>query len=337
MLKRDTKFGNLFNLCRFSSRSIVKTTFIVDVLYMDVNHGSNDAPWDTIMTNERELHQLLVEVAANNYQNFMAVFIVPVQVLQMYIHTLTFAGYQDIEILHWMKSANHRGMNSAPQERYISAVVHIIVAKSPNKPYANALGPAMFNRRGNELSSKYNFFLGPDEPYKIKNTEGQIMNVDQRPSWLATYLVKPYVKIQGTAVVFGAGVGGDIEGLLNLGLHVIAIEQEKNQYFRLVTKFNYEFVPKVETFKACTMDMLNDEVRHLFTSEHYEKVEQERRDQEAREDMDNLGYDAHDESYGITRVLQQPIGVCRLSSRSTVKTTKNTGFLRQTHGFLGRN
>ena len=53
--------------------------------------------------------------------------------------------------------------------------------------------------------------------------------------------------------------------------------------------------------------------------------------------MDNHGYDVNDEPYGITRVLQQPIEVCRLSSRSTVKTTKNTGFLRQTHGFLGRN
>ena len=80
--------------------------------------------------------------------------------------------------------------------------------------------------------------------------------------------MKPYVKSGETALVFGAGVGGDVTGLLNLGLNVIAIEQELKQFAILKMKFmTYKPVP--ELYKAATMHTVDVGLGDVLTEKYY--------------------------------------------------------------------
>ena len=267
MIKRDTKFGTFFFSVFFRIDLHQKGYIFLEVFYMDANQGNSYEAWDIILTDEQALLQLLIQVAANNTVNFQAVFIIPAQVLHMYLNVLKLANYQDIDVVYWMLTTTNRGKNSPPQERFIPATVTIVLARSPNKHFGSVRAP-LFDRNGNFRTEKFNFFLGPDESRKHIDLDRNIINVDQRPPWLASHLVKPYVKMSETALVFGAGVGGDVAGLLNLGLNVIAIEQELKQFAILKMKFmTYKPVP--ELYKAATMLTVELGLGDVLTEKYY--------------------------------------------------------------------
>jgi hypothetical protein len=71
--------------------------------------------------------------------------------------------------------------------------------------------------------------VGPGQRTYIKTSAGVNVNVCQKPAYLAEYFGKHYCQPHSNVVVLGSGSGGDVQGLMNSGLKVHAIEQDEKQ------------------------------------------------------------------------------------------------------------
>ena len=71
--------------------------------------------------------------------------------------------------------------------------------------------------------------VGPGQRTYIKTSAGVNVNVCQKPPYLAEYFGKHYCQPHTNVVVLGSGAGGDVQGLMNSGLKIHAIEQDEKQ------------------------------------------------------------------------------------------------------------
>lgn len=227
----------------------------VDVLYWDATCGLTNEPWDIVLDNEETIVNAITQARLNNKNLFTLIAIVTAKQVPIFLHALEVLGFQDVDLLYWMKMTVNSGYQIPPNQRTVAATETIITARSTFHGRHTALTPAAFERDPADIKAKYNFFIGPDEMTKLKRPEGGIANVYQKPTWLSSYLTKPYVLPGSNVVVFGAGVGGDVMGLLDIKCNVLAIEKDTVMYGRLVGNMrNYE--PRTETYNGITMSEL---------------------------------------------------------------------------------
>ena len=221
---------------------------------MDVNQGTSGHQWDVKFTDFDFMAAIFNQAVANNSHEFVVIIILDVAQVHGYSEALLQAKFDNLTSITWLKSDVHAVKSVAPTQHYVKATEQILIAKSPAKASTGRGGRKHQYARhfvDSNPKRRYDFFLGPDEPKKEK-FNNDILNKTQKPAWLANYLAKPYVGFGDTALVFGAGAGGDIAGLLNLGLNVIALESNDTQYFALQSKFSV-YNPYEESFLPDTM------------------------------------------------------------------------------------
>ena len=221
---------------------------------MDVNQGTSGHQWDVKFTDFDFMAAIFNQAVANNSHEFVVIIILDVAQVHEYSEALLQAKFDNLTSITWLKSDVHAVKSVAPTQHYVKATEQILIAKSPAKASTGRGGRKHQYARhfvDSNPKRRYDFFLGPDEPKKEK-FNNDILNKTQKPAWLANYLAKPYVGFGDTALVFGAGAGGDIAGLLNLGLNVIALESNDTQYFALQSKFSV-YNPYEESFLPDTM------------------------------------------------------------------------------------
>lgn len=221
---------------------------------MDLNQGTSGHQWDVKFTDFDFMAAIFNQAVANNSHEFVVIIILDVAQVHEYSEALLQAKFDNLTSITWLKSDVHAVKSVAPTQHYVKATEQILIAKSPAKASTGRGGRKHQYARhfvDSNPKRRYDFFLGPDEPKKEK-FNNDILNKTQKPAWLANYLAKPYVGFGDTALVFGAGAGGDIAGLLNLGLNVIALESNDTQYFALQSKFSV-YNPYEESFLPDTM------------------------------------------------------------------------------------
>jgi len=228
---------------------------------MDVNQGLyplSEYPWDVPEDNPLAIGDVLTKAAANNAISFTIIIVCNVHQSKLYTDVLRSCSYDDIDELTWCKSTVG-GRNPAPNERWVHATEHVITARSPKK--VGVTRPkADYRNDGENAKARYNFFFGPDLRTKLRTVQNKVVNPYQRPDWLASSLAAPFVKPFGTAVVFGAGAGGDVQGLLDLGLNVIALEKDQGQYEQLSAAL-YTYEPKKSFLRGQTWAYVDNLVR----------------------------------------------------------------------------
>ena len=145
------------------------------------------------------------------------------------------AGFADIQKLTWCKSDAQ--VMQGVTTRWVSADETIIVAHVGQRGTA---AEAQLSFDPNPLK-RYNWFLGPTQKTKLRNELGAPVNVYEKPPWLSEFIGSHYVKPGDTCIVLGAGAGGDVKGLVNLGCDVIAFENDERQIVPLIADLiNYE-------------------------------------------------------------------------------------------------
>lgn len=213
--------------------------FISDILYWDAVGGLTSQAWDREVDNPIEITRAINNAKNNNNRQFTIILIVTARQQPIFEKVLADLQFADIDTLYWIKSEVNPGHPIGPHQRIVPAVEIVITARSTtisSKEYR----PANFERIGNEIMAKFNYFMGPEERNKAR-ASGQMICPYQRPAWLSSYLAKPYCFPGARAVVFGAGLGGDVKGLLDIDCNVLAIELNQNLFGILVNEMmNYE-------------------------------------------------------------------------------------------------
>ena len=80
-----------------------------------------------------------------------------------------------------------------------------------------------------DLYDRHNIVIGPGQRTYVRHSEGGVVNPCQKPPYLAEYFGQHYCQPHSNVVVLGSGAGGDVQGLMNAGLKVHAIEQDQKQ------------------------------------------------------------------------------------------------------------
>ena len=250
-------------------------------MYWDAVGGLTSQTWDREVDNPIEITRAINNAKNNNNREFTIILIVTARQQPIFEKVLADLQFADIDTLYWIKSEVNPAHPIGPNQRIVQAVEIVITARSTtisNKDYR----PANFERIGNDIMAKYNFFMGPDERKKARASNKMICPY-QRPSWLSSYLAKPYCFPGARVVVFGAGLGGDVKGLLDIDCNVLAIELDQNLFGILVNEMmNYE--PASPNLTPMTMSEIAMKMTGI--EEVYEEVQQRMKGPSEEEKVD---------------------------------------------------
>ena len=208
----------------------------IELLYMDTNKEWTNHTWDVSITDFREMATIFRQVAINNAKECHIILIVDICDVSKFRQALLEAQYRDIDILTWVKSDVYQVKSVPPNQRYVRATETILIARSPAKILGERIAEKSRFYIDNNPKRRYDFFMGPDQA-DLQKHNSSILNKYEKPEWLASFLAKPFVKQGDTALVFGGGAGGDVAGLLDIGLNVVCLENDNTQYYGLQARF----------------------------------------------------------------------------------------------------
>jgi hypothetical protein len=79
-------------------------------------------------------------------------------------------------------------------------------------------------------TERHNVITGPALHKLSKNSEGNVVNQHESPTYVAKWFGDKYTHDGDWVIVCGAGAGGDVRGFLEAGCNVVAIEKDPTQY-----------------------------------------------------------------------------------------------------------
>ena len=87
-------------------------------------------------------------------------------------------------------------------------------------------------------TERHNVAVGGTMRRLHKRANGQPVNPYQKPPYLARHICKCWLAPGSTVVVGGVGAGGDVEGLISAGMHVVGFENDLEQCKELISIWN---------------------------------------------------------------------------------------------------
>ena len=231
--------------------------------------------WDAQAETQDELETIFKSVVCNNQSpSFYCILIVNPHRFGAVAAALETNGFSDIQKLTWCKSDAQ--MVSGACARFTEADETIVVARYGPRPKAED-GRTNFPV---DPTERMTWFIGKSQKTKLKlgtgGSEAAVCNPYEKPAWLSSFLCSFVMQPGRHAVVFGAGAGGDVKGLLNFGANVTAIENDEKQMSSLTATL-MAFTPTTETYKPVVMSTIKallktaDEMKihkHLVEEEH---------------------------------------------------------------------
>jgi len=208
----------------------------IALVYWDMKFALEFVDWDNDPEDVETIASFLKALIVRNKKPKWNIVMIINPLRYHIVHEgLLEAGFADIQKLTWCKSDAQ--VMQGVTTRWVSADETIIVAHVGQR---GTVAEAQLNFDPNPLK-RYNWFLGPTQKTKLRNELGQPVNVYEKPPWLAEFIGSHYVKPGDTCIVLGAGAGGDVKGLVNLGCDVIAFENDERQIVPLIADLiNYE-------------------------------------------------------------------------------------------------
>ena len=118
---------------------------------------------------------------------------------------------------------------------------------------------------------RHNIVIGPGQRMYIRTSEGAIINPCQKPPYLSEYFGQHYCQPDSNAVVFGSGAGGDVQGLMNAGLKVHAIELDPKQSNAMMAHLR-TYKPSFQLGKIVTSEKVRGKGEQEEESKQVEKI-----------------------------------------------------------------
>ena len=193
------------------------------MIYWDMKFGRQYAEWDAEPHTEGEIeHVLKTFCLVNKHTSFhVAVIWFDARQFAVVEKALEAASYSHIQPIYWYKCEQNQQL--AAHLRVPAVEVGLIAfhgAVTSFTPYINV--PM-------DLYDRHNIVIGPGQRTYVRNSEGVVVNPCQKPPYLAEYFGQQYCQPHSNVVVLGSGAGGDVQGLMNSGHKVHAIEQDAKQ------------------------------------------------------------------------------------------------------------
>jgi hypothetical protein len=188
-------------------------------VFWDTPFGVTQASWDQALTDEdfctvlQELKTVCTLPAWTIIAKCRDVDI------GRFTHLLKEAKFNHTRTVVWYKD-NYQQKGYSPYHPACEFFVHARVGGKEQQ----------FNGGDANPLNRHNLFAGPSV-LKLHATEaGDIINETQNPAWLMTIFCRRHLPHQGTALILGSGTGADVIGALAAGVHVVAVEKDRDQW-----------------------------------------------------------------------------------------------------------
>ena len=201
-------------------------------IYADWPYGFDSASWDAEFPSSNSLATFFNGVTAMNTATEVFAFCwVPSSQAGEMRKVLTKAGFTNLQDLFWWKQDLTR---VGPMHMMVEAVEMCVVGMKDYAPKGVAKLSMPTDPR-----LRHNIVIGPAlTSYAMHPTDKTPINVREKPEYLAHKIVDPYLQPLDWVMVPCAGACGDVRGLLNRGLNVVAIEKDPRQFEACLALFN---------------------------------------------------------------------------------------------------
>ena len=215
------------------------------MLYWDMKFGRGYADWDAEAHSEDELdHILKAFCLLNKHTTFhTAVIWCDYRQIAMLEKVLEGASYNHIQPIYWYKCEQNQQL--AAHLRVPAVEVGLIAFHGSVNSFTPYINVPM------DLYERHNIVVGPGQRTYTRNSEGVVVNPCQKPPYLAEYFGQQYCQPHSNVVVLGSGAGGDVQGLMNSGLKVHAIESDPKQSSAMMA-FLRTYTPTCQLGKIIT-------------------------------------------------------------------------------------
>ena len=188
-----------------------------------MKYGREYAEWDAEAHTEGELDHVFKSFClVNKHTPFhTAVIWCDYRHLAMVEKALEGAAYAHIQPIFWYKCEQNQQL--AAHLRVPAVEVGLIAFHGTVTNFTPYIDVPM------DLYDRHNIVIGPGQRTYLRTAEGAVINPCQKPPYLAEYFGQHYCQPDSNAVVLGSGAGGDVQGLMNAGLKVHAIELDPKQ------------------------------------------------------------------------------------------------------------
>jgi hypothetical protein len=192
----------------------------VALFYSDSPYGITDAPWDKCW-DKKKLDKIMKQFGATQTSEYCVACIWhnPLQ-LTDFTDTLADNDYGSPVCYYWHKSGHH---TPTPVSSYTSSVEQAIIAFKPNR------NSCPFNASKNPRK-RHNFIECSGVTKYELDGNGNAINKCQKPPDLSRQIALTHCVPGEWALNVGPGSGGCLQGLVQAGVNVVAIESDVKQF-----------------------------------------------------------------------------------------------------------
>ena len=196
---------------------------MVGMIYWDMKFGRAYAEWDAEPHSQEEIEHVLKTFCLVSKHTPFHVAVIWFDARQFAIveKALEAAAYNNIQSVYWYKAEQNQ---TCPVHLRVPAVEVGIIAF-----HGQVTNFSAFINLPTDLFDRHNILVGPGQRTYVKTATDVTVNVCQKPAHLSEYFGKHYCQPHSNLVVLGSGAGGDVQGLMNSGLKIHAIEQDEKQ------------------------------------------------------------------------------------------------------------
>ena len=190
------------------------------MIIFDLPYHLLDLTWDVEITRQFMDTFLKQVIAINNCPDYVVVLYHTMNMTSMLHEALADAHFQHMTPFFWHKTAH---LTQTAVSSYTQSVECGTIAFKPSRD------KCAWNA-SKDPRNRHNFIETPSVTTYLKDTNGEVINPCQKPPAISRWLVGNHCMPGSTVLVCGAGALGDVEGAVDAGCHVIAVEKDKHQF-----------------------------------------------------------------------------------------------------------
>ena len=195
---------------------------LVGALIFDQPYGIARADWDEKAMDNATISLMLKQFdAVNSLDSFIVVFWVSTRDLGRVMTVMEEHGLSNVQSVFWYKE--DQNMTGDPR-RFISSVEVMAIGFRTSGDASNNIN----NLSKNPLE-RHNIVVGPGLHTYSKHSDGTRVNIHQKPTYLAKWIVDNFARTDDTILICGHGAGGEVYGCVEGHCNVVCMDSDEKQ------------------------------------------------------------------------------------------------------------
>lgn len=211
----------------YTQKQILNLMFTA-AMYHDSPFGFELFPHDQQITTQSLTNQSKQFDAMNTLSNHVWIVVHKIEDTIIVKDAMENRGYKNLQQVYWHKP-NH--YVAGPVNRLTPVVEIVTIGFNPDSS-------AMHWNVSEDPRLRPNFFSCPSVASLARDSNGNVINVTEKPPQLAEFLLGMFCKKGANVLIIGTGAGGDVKGALKAGFNVIGVENDEKQYQQLQSEMN---------------------------------------------------------------------------------------------------